>query len=411
MCERVLPTGNTCLPKLPPPERTLLDGRILLYKRENSRLWQTSFRIAGHYIRLSTKQWDKSEASIVAMDLYLESRFKQKNNIPLKTRSFGDIAALAITEMKRSLAEKRGKTVYNDYIIALNRYLIPFLGGYQINRIDFAAISSYEDWRAEKMGKRPTASSVGTHNSAINKVFDEAIKRGYVAAEKRPFLVNEGVDGKRRPDFTLDEYVKMVRGLRTFIASSRDGKTREMRLLLRDYALILANSGIRHGTEADNLCWRHIRFARERGRDVLLFYVDGKTGGREIVARNICVAFLSRIQSRNPELNGMTLKQLLESKNDSPVFTLSDGSRTDNLRGTFRIFLKQYGLLKDPRTGQNRTLYSLRHTYATFALTYKRGVDIHLLATQMGTSTLMIERHYSHLIARLRSATLAGGRW
>jgi len=27
------------------------------------------------------------------------------------------------------------------------------------------------------------------------------------------------------------------------------------------------------------------------------------------------------------------------------------------------------------------------------------------------TSTLMIERHYSHLIARLLSATLAGGRW
>jgi integrase len=41
----------------------------------------------------------------------------------------------------------------------------------------------------------------------------------------------------------------------------------------------------------------------------------------------------------------------------------------------------------------------------------KSGVDIHHLATQMGTSTLMIERHYSHLIARMRSASLAGGRW
>ena len=399
------------MPKLAPPDRKLLDGQITLFKRVNSHKWQTAFKIDNSEIRRSTKKVDKAEASLAALDLYLEAKFRHKNGMPLKTRTFGDIAKLAIAEMVRALAEKRGKTVYKDYIIALNRYLIPFLGGYQINRIDFAVISSYEDWRAEKMGKRPTASSVGTHNSAINKVFDEAIKRGYVAAEKRPFLVNEGVDGKRRPDFTLAEYVKMVRGLRTFIASSRDGKTREMRLLLRDYALILANSGIRHGTEADNLCWRHIRFVKERGRDVLLFYVDGKTGGREIVARNNCAAFLARIQSRNTALNGMSLKQLLETKNDSPVFTLSDGSRTDNLRGTFRIFLKQYGLLKDPRTGQNRTLYSLRHTYATFALTYKRGVDIHLLATQMGTSTLMIERHYSHLIARLRSATLAGGRW
>lgn len=40
--------------------------------------------------------------------------------------------------------------------------------------------------------------------------------------------------------------------------------------------------------------------------------------------------------------------------------------------------------------------YSLRHTYATLALTHDR-VPIHTLATQMGTSVLMIERHYSHL--------------
>ena len=40
--------------------------------------------------------------------------------------------------------------------------------------------------------------------------------------------------------------------------------------------------------------------------------------------------------------------------------------------------------------------YSLRHTYATLALTHDR-VPIHTLAKQMGTSVVMIERHYSHL--------------
>lgn len=33
-----------------------------------------------------------------------------------------------------------------------------------------------------------------------------------------------------------------------------------MRELLRDYVLILANTGIRHGTEAINLNWRHIEW-------------------------------------------------------------------------------------------------------------------------------------------------------
>ena len=41
-------------------------------------------------------------------------------------------------------------------------------------------------------------------------------------------------------------------------------------------------------------------------------------------------------------------------------------------------------------------LYSLRHTYATLALTHDK-VAIHTLAKQMGTSVEMIEKHYSHL--------------
>jgi integrase len=60
--------------------------------------------------------------------------------------------------------------------------------------------------------------------------------------------------------------------------------------------------------------------------------------------------------------------------------------------GAFEILMGDSGLLKD-RYGDRRTLYSLRHTYATFALTNR--VDIHVLARQMGTSIGMIEKHYS----------------
>ena len=62
----------------------------------------------------------------------------------------------------------------------------------------------------------------------------------------------------------------------------------------------------------------------------------------------------------------------------------------------FENFLSDHSLLIDPRTNQHRVFYSLRHTYATFALTHDQ-VPIHTLAKQMGTSVLMIERHYSHL--------------
>jgi hypothetical protein len=41
-------------------------------------------------------------------------------------------------------------------------------------------------------------------------------------------------------------------------------------------------------------------------------------------------------------------------------------------------------------------------------LTLNKGTDIHLLAKQIRTSTKMLERHYSHLIARMPSVDLAG---
>jgi integrase len=85
---------------------------------------------------------------------------------------------------------------------------------------------------------------------------------------------------------------------------------------------------------------------------------------------------------------------------------LPDGTVTENLNQTFRAFMRDSGLL-NPRTEQNRTLYGLRHMYATFQIVYG-GTDLHLLARQMGTSIAMIEHHYSHLIPRLRADKLAG---
>ena len=67
--------------------------------------------------------------------------------------------------------------------------------------------------------------------------------------------------------------------------------------------------------------------------------------------------------------------------------------------------MKESGLLKD-KHGDRRTLYSLRHTYATLALL--NGVDIHVLAIQMGTSVGMLEKHYSHLKPILAAKQLAG---
>jgi integrase len=87
------------------------------------------------------------------------------------------------------------------------------------------------------------------------------------------------------------------------------------------------------------------------------------------------------------------------------LFRFSDGHQPHSLVGTFRKLMRDSGLLLDSE-GQTRTLYSLRHTYATFEL-LRGGTDIHTLSKQMGNSAAMIERHYSKLTATMAADRLA----
>ena len=84
------------------------------------------------------------------------------------------------------------------------------------------------------------------------------------------------------------------------------------------------------------------------------------------------------------------------------------GDRTKNLFSVFNQFLIDHKLLKDPH-GDNRTLYSLRHMYATMRLV-EDGIPVHQLAKQMGTSIQMIDKYYSHLQPMMIAEKLAGKR-
>ena len=68
--------------------------------------------------------------------------------------------------------------------------------------------------------------------------------------------------------------------------------------------------------------------------------------------------------------------------------------------------MKESGLAKDAITDRQRTLYSLRHTYATLALMGGQ-MDMHTVAKQMGTSIAMLEQHYSKMTATMAAARLA----
>jgi integrase len=154
-----------------------------------------------------------------------------------------------------------------------------------------------------------------------------------------------------------------------------------------------------------NVRWKDIEWHTKEGVQYLRIYVSGKTGGRFLIAKHRTVEVLKRLHSRQKDMAEISFDEVLKTRIPHLLFRFSDGHQPHSLVGTFRRLMRDSGLLKDSE-GQNRTLYSLRHTYATLEM-LRGEVDIHTLSKQMGNSAGMIERHYSKLTATMAADRLA----
>ena len=180
---------------------------------------------------------------------------------------------------------------------------------------------------------------------------------------------------------------------------------REIRPLLRDYGEMLLLTGMRHGTEAMGIRWRDIEWHTDKGIRYLRIWVDGKTGGRWLIAKHRAVDVLHRLHSRQKDVCEVSFESTLSTRVPKLLFRIRDGHQPHNLVGTFRRLMRDSGLALDAN-GDNRTLYSLRHTYATMEM-LRREVDIHTLSKQMRNAAAMIERHYSKLTATMAADKFA----
>jgi integrase len=191
----------------------------------------------------------------------------------------------------------------------------------------------------------------------------------------------------------------------TWAEGGRLAVEREMRPLLRDYVEMLLLTGMRHGTEALGIRWQHLEWHTKDGVRYLRIWVDGKTGGRWLIAKHRAVDVLRRLHARQTDVKSVAFEDMLTTRVPHLLFRISTGYQPVSLNGTFRRLMRDTGLLKD-EAGQTRTLYSLRHTYATLEM-LRGEVDIHTLSKQMGNSAAMIERHYSKLTATMAAERLA----
>jgi integrase len=401
------PLSLALLPTAQPQNIYLRDGEVVLYRRSRSLLYQCRYKLAdGTWYRQSTRKASIEHAVAVACDLYDEARYRQRLGLAHQTHTFAQIAAVALAELRVKIDASTGRTAYSDYVGCIEKYFLPYFKDKRLEELSHTDIVEFELWRDRQMARKPKASTLMNFASAWNKLLAVAVEHGYISERVPvPKLTTKGEKGTTRPAFSEEEIVKLLAFMETWQHEGLRAVEKEIRPLLRDYIEMLLLTGMRHGTEAMGICWRHLEWHTDKGVRYLRVWVDGKTGGRWLIAKHRAVEVLKRLHARQRDICDMSFETTFAERVPHKLFRFSDGYQPPSLNGTFRRLMRDTGLLKN-EDGQTRTLYSLRHTYATFEL-LRSGTDIHTLSKQMGNSAAMIERHYSKLTATMAADKLA----
>ena len=397
----------TALQTAQPTAIHLRDGELVLYRRSRSLLYQCRYRLAdGSWVRQTTGKAALEHAIVRACDIYDEARYRQRLGLAHRTHSVAQIAAVCCAALRQQIDGKGKKTALNDYVSIIERYFVPYFGERQLETLTHTDIREFELWRDRQMTRKPKTSTLNNFTSAWNRVIATAVEQGYISERVPvPKLTSKGEKGKTRPAFSREEIEQLLAFMTDWQNKGRMAVEQEIRPLLRDYIEMLLYTGMRHGTEAMGIRWRDLEWHTKDGVRYLRVWVDGKTGGRWLIAKHKAVDVLRRLHARQRDICDLSFETTLTTRVPHLLFRFSDGHQPHSLVGTFRKLMRDSGLLVDG-AGQTRTLYSLRHTYATLAL-LEGGADIHTLSKQMGNSAAMIERHYSKLTATMAADRLA----
>jgi integrase len=419
-------------------QHKLHDGRIVLYTRNGKPFFHARIKVDGvpGYRVASTKRRTLGEAARIAEEWYEERRDKARKGLELKSYTFTSLWKKWRASNEPLLSSHRLR--YLDG--TATRYFLPFFADRSVDAINDQIIEEYWTWRIkfwsseegeakrkqavqsrlsrlrryrQKLGNVahiPAQKTLDMEKSALRQIFNWSHRVGITnrIPHIRPPKLRKGYEVVRRPAFDEQEWAKLAASLHgwlgVFPPESRETVALErghelhrwQRTVFSAYVFFLYHSGLRPN-EARQLRWRDItEIKTQTGACQLLLHVSPvtKTGTRDVVPEKMARLVLQKLR-----------KISYHTEPDDPLFCDRAGHPIENFGKTFKKVLNQLDLLNDSY-GRTRTIYSLRHTYATFALL--RGVNAEDLAQNMGTSPMQIHRHYRHVKIQQRADQMGG---
>ena len=404
---------------------------VNLYKRPDTPYWQYTFKkfSGSGYVRKSTGKTDINDATNVASKEYFKMKaafddgvYVEKGRGKLK---FSNVCQEVIKYINylREQNPAKFKPIYDDYIWIINRYFTeeklwdkskPHLRRMQsclvtmdITKITRADLLQFDEERYAFLDRAPSVSTVSQHNGCLSFIFNYAILKMKIMDDiQKPIISKEYTTHREqipRACFTLREAPELcynaqmwaMDGIRKkgYIGRTINKKSsREIRRLLYAYIGILLSTGIRTGIETQNLKWCDIK--KEYSEKFQSYYhklsVSGKGKKRTINSFRQIGHYLEVLQRLHPDLENLTDDELFQV--NRRVFVRPGKYKQPDLTSQFKKLLIDYDMLYDEH-GEERVLYSLRHTALLYLLKEKKWT-FEKSAIYLGTSIFVIESFY-----------------
>jgi integrase len=373
----------------------IFDGRVHVYKRDDSRYWQCSAYLDHKNFRTSTKEESLGKAKDFAEDWYLELRGKHKRGELVEEKTFNDAADQFLKEYPIITEGNRNKVYVKGHEQRLSVHLRPFFGEMDLSKVNGGRLQEYRIRRRatgiERTGKPPARNTIHQEIVTLRQVLKTALRHEwlkYLPDLSEPYKTTGKIS--HRAWFSPEEYKTLYGATRERAEKPKRKYWAWASAQLHDYVLFMANTGLRPD-EAGRLEFRDISIVddEDTGETILVIEVRGKRGVGFCKSTAGAVFPFKRLKER-----------LRGGEKPGPTDRLFPKGH----RELFNNILNELNFKFD-REGSRRTAYSLRHTYICLRL--MEGADIYQIAKNCRTSVEMIENYYaSHIKTSLDAAAI-----
>ena len=372
-------------------QHDICDGEAKVLRTKQSKLvWQLRFYVKneGKYFRKSLREKDLAKAQVKARQIFYQ--------IMGRIDAGDKIFSITAKELVEGFLEHQNHRVSGGFITAERRrivetyskHFLDFVG--ENTKLDSIPREKYKEYYSFRKVENPAIAHTTLINekTAIGSFYKWGLEKGFVVYTQLPLWSEIVRTHGHRNVFTKEQYRTLWTYINKWHKNVNDEASIYNRKMVRDFILILANTGMRFG-EARQILWQNVEVKKGENKYPnvhitipLEISKSGKRTGKERTAIGMRGDIFTRIKTYSP----------YTTQNDF-VFTefgSREAIRINTLRKLWKTIRAKSGISGD------FTYYCLRHTFATNRLMYGK-IDVYTLSKIMGCAVSQIEHQYGNI--------------